>query len=127
MPASEEGCHDCIMNTISDEKLRSTRAWLVTRSAELRERIQRVQADLGRASAPLPRDAPDAAIVMENDEILQAIEESASGELKQIERAVERIEAGTFATCEMCGAAIDPERLSIVPYAARCTTCTGDA
>jgi RNA polymerase-binding transcription factor DksA len=114
------------MNTISDEALRSTRAGLVARSAELRERIQRVHSDLRRVSTPLPRDAPDAAIVLEKDEILQAVEESARGELGQIERALERMEAGSFASCEVCGAAIAPERLSVVPYASRCAPCAQD-
>jgi len=115
------------MNTISDENLRSTRALLVTRSEELRERIQRVHADLQRVDAPLPRDAPDAAIAVENDEILRAVEESARGELDQIERAVERLEAGTFGDCEVCGAEIDRKRLSVVPYTTRCAQCAQDA
>jgi RNA polymerase-binding transcription factor DksA len=127
MSARAGHCQHGAMITISDEKLRNTRALLVARGDELRERIQRLQTDLRRISAPLPRDAPDAAIVLENDEILQAVEESARGELDQIERALERIEAGSFASCEVCGAGIDPDRLAIVPYASRCAKCAQDA
>jgi len=115
------------MNTVSDDKLRGTRAWLLARATELRGRIERVEADLRRASAPLPRDAPDAAIVLENDEILQAIGESARREFVQIEHALERLESGDFAHCEVCNAEIDADRLTVVPYTTRCVRCARDA
>jgi DnaK suppressor protein len=115
--------HDIPMHTSNDEQLRATRARLLARSAELGERVRRVHDDLRRESVPLPRDAPDAAIVLENDEILQAIDESARGELRQIERALERLEAGTYGTCEKCGGKIDADRLRAVPFAAACRSC----
>jgi DnaK suppressor protein len=115
------------MQTAIDDKLRSTREWLLSRSAELRERVGRVQNDLRRETTPLPRDAPDAAIVMENDEILQAIDETARAELGQIDRALERIDTGTYGLCEGCGTRIDVGRLHVVPYAAHCRNCAPDA
>jgi DnaK suppressor protein len=114
-------------NTISDEALRSVREQLVARGAELRERVQRVAQDLGRSSTPLPKDAPDAAIMVENDEILQAIDETARRELQQIERALERLEAGTFVICETCGEPIEAERRRAVPYTTYCRRCAKDA
>ncbi len=111
----------------TDESLRSIRAGLVAREAELRDRLQRVQKDLRREVTPLPRDAPDAAVVMENDEILQAVEETSQAELKQLERALERLEAGTYGVCEDCGAQIERERLKVVPYASQCRHCAADA
>src|SRR6186713_1529843 len=108
-----EPCHDRAMNTHAhahidnDDTLRAERARLLTRGAELRERVQRVRQDLGRGDAPLPSDAPDAAIVLD---------ETARRELNQIERALERIEAGTFAVCEQCGAEITADRRRVVPY-----------
>lgn len=123
-PADRE---DAVMNTVSDEKLRTARDWLVTRSAELRERVRRTEDDLRRATAPLPSDAPDAAIVVENDEILQAIGETARAELHHIEHALERLDAGTFAKCEQCGEPIEAARLQAVPYTTRCRHCAEDA
>jgi RNA polymerase-binding transcription factor DksA len=107
----------------TDDGLRAIRDRLVSRSKELSERIRRVHDDLGRESTPLPRDLPDAAIVLENDEILQAVDEAARAELAQIERASERLEAGTYGTCETCGGEIGAERLRIVPYAVTCRRC----
>jgi RNA polymerase-binding transcription factor DksA len=115
-----------VMHTLTDETLRSIRAGLLDREAELRDRMRRVQNDLRREVTPLPRDAPDAAIVLENDEILQAVDETARGEIKQIERALERVEAGTYGLCEECGKRIEAERLRAVPYAVHCRRCATD-
>jgi DnaK suppressor protein len=114
------------MHTVSDENLRSIRAGLLAREAELRERVRRVQDDLRREVTPLPRDAPDAAIVMENDEILQALDASARSELRQIQRALERLDVGTYGLCEKCGARIAAERLRAVRYAVHCQHCAPD-
>lgn len=99
------------------------RGRLVARGAELADRVRRVQEDLGRAKAPLPRDSADAAIVMENDEVLRAIESTATLEIRHIEHALERIDTGHFGTCESCGDGIEPARLDLVPYATRCGRC----
>ena len=99
------------MHTISDETLRSNREQLLARGAALRERVRRVRDDLRRETTPLPRDAPDAAVVMENDEILQAIDDAARSELVQIQRALERLEAGTYGLCELCRERIEADRL----------------
>ena len=64
------------MQTATDDKLRNTREWLLARGEELRDRLRRVQEDLGRQREPLPKDAPDAAIVIENDEILAAVDKA---------------------------------------------------
>ncbi len=40
---------------------------------------------------------------------------------RNISRALEKIEAGTFGTCEVCGADIAPERLAFLPAARTCT------
>ena len=114
------------MHTINDEQLRSIRGRLLARDAELQERVRRVSAELRREVTPLPRDAPDAAVIVENDEILQAVEEAARSELRQIGRALERLEAGTYGQCEICGKRIATERLRVVPYALHCQHCAKD-
>jgi DnaK suppressor protein len=111
------------MTSHQDDSYRATRAWLLARSAELRDRVQRVRADLCRERDPLPRDASDAAILIDNDEVLQALETTATTELARIEWALARMDAGVFAVCESCGAHIAAERLKVVPYATRCSRC----
>lgn len=115
------------MNAISDEDLRGARERLLKRATELRDRLRRVREDLSRAREPLPRDSSDAAIVIENDQVLEAIEQSAVRELQHIDRALLRIGSGTFSRCENCGAEIDRQRLFAVPYTTLCLPCAKDA
>lgn len=111
------------MNTNEADNLRGARDKLLARGAELRARVDRVHADLRRAREPLPKDFPDAAIIVENDEVLQAIETAATAEIASIERALARMDAGVFALCETCGEPIETARLKVVPYATRCARC----
>ena len=57
------------MNAQIDDKQLQLREWLMARAAELRERITRIQQDLRHKSAPLPQDAPDAAILIEYERL----------------------------------------------------------
>jgi DnaK suppressor protein len=43
--------------------------------------------------------------------------------LVQVERALERIESGTYGRCETCGQDISPERLEAFPAATTCVSC----
>jgi len=43
--------------------------------------------------------------------------------LKLIERAIEKIDAGTYGICENCGEPINRERLEDVPYVIYCVDC----
>jgi len=44
-------------------------------------------------------------------------------ELRAIDEALERIQAGTFGICESCGERIQKSRLKIIPYARLCIEC----
>lgn len=126
-PASDPDANlPAMKHEFADEDLRLTRDRLLIRSAELEDRLTRVRKDLGRQNEPLPKDFSDAAIAMENDEILAAIEKSTVEELDRIHLALERLEAGTFPICEKCGQEIGAERLRAVPYATRCRRCEPD-
>ncbi len=108
--------------SLSDQT-RTARASLLALAAELRDRVRRVQADLQREREPLPRDSADAAIALENDEVLEALERAASRELQHIEAALERIDQGVYGLCSRCAGEIEPTRLQAVPYAATCRNC----
>lgn len=43
--------------------------------------------------------------------------------LRAIEEALERIEEGTFGTCDLCGCKIPVGRLKIMPFATVCVEC----
>ncbi|GAB4257201.1 MAG: hypothetical protein Kow0092_03910 [Deferrisomatales bacterium] len=43
--------------------------------------------------------------------------------LRQVDEALDRIDEGTFGTCEDCGEPIEEARLEALPYATLCVEC----
>ncbi|HEX8120140.1 MAG TPA: TraR/DksA C4-type zinc finger protein [Solirubrobacteraceae bacterium] len=43
--------------------------------------------------------------------------------LERVERALEKVEDGTYGTCDACGEEIDPRRLRAAPESTVCATC----
>jgi DnaK suppressor protein len=56
-------------------------------------------------------------------EIEQSLEDNAEHLLASIDAALERLDAGTYGKCARCGKPIGDERLSALPYAAKCIEC----
>lgn len=52
-----------------------------------------------------------------------ALDEHETAELRQVEEALLRIEAGTYGQCIDCGVDIPQARLHAAPEAARCLAC----
>lgn len=52
-----------------------------------------------------------------------AIDERETAELRLVDEALQRIEAGTYGQCVDCGVAIPEARLHAAPEAARCIAC----
>jgi RNA polymerase-binding transcription factor DksA len=49
--------------------------------------------------------------------------ERAQDKLEKLEAALQRMAEGTYGLCEVCGQAIEPERLAALPTAALCIAC----
>lgn len=58
-----------------------------------------------------------------DEETSYKILEIETAELDQIEYALERIEDGTYGSCEECEAEINIERLKALPFASLCINC----
>lgn len=58
----------------------------------------------------------------ETAEVLALVEQLAAHR-KEVVAALERIDAGTFGTCERCGKGIPAERLEALPTATLCVSC----
>ncbi|MGI6085455.1 MAG: TraR/DksA C4-type zinc finger protein [Acetivibrionales bacterium] len=48
-------------------------------------------------------------------------------EIREIEKAVKRIENGTYGICESCSKKIDPKRLELLPQAKLCIDCAKES
>ena len=55
--------------------------------------------------------------------LLDRLDERAKREIEAIDRALIRIEAGSYGRCERCGKAISDARLQAVPTATTCLAC----
>jgi RNA polymerase-binding transcription factor DksA len=100
---------------------------LLERGAELRDRVRRVDADLRREREPLPADSAEAAVVRENDEVLEEIRRAALDELHAIGVALQRLDLGKFDVCERCASEIEPGRRDATPYTTSCVACAAGA
>jgi DnaK suppressor protein len=52
-----------------------------------------------------------------------AIHDQIMHQLTAVEAAMVRVAEGTYGICEVCGRAIAPERLEVIPWAATCVSC----
>jgi DnaK suppressor protein len=69
----------------------------------------------------------DSASVTYDREIDFTLEENAEQVLGEIERALQRVEDGSYGKCVRCGKDIPVERLEAIPYAEFCIDCAREA
>ena len=101
-------------------ELEAIRQQLNTRQTELADRLSSLKADAAQAHS---RDWEEQAQERENDEVIEALGNEARQELSLVNRALERIESGTYNLCSQCGEEIALQRLRAVPYTNRCISC----
>jgi DnaK suppressor protein len=93
---------------------------LKSRRDELRKRLGMELKDLGNLN---PGDAADVAFGAGSEEVTSHLAELEARELRQVERAMAKIKAGTYGVCEGCSAKIPVERLNALPYSISCVKC----
>ena len=111
----------------TDAELAGVRKELEEEAAGLHADIARVNAGIAERLTDAVSDAGDdpadaGAKAFEREQEL-ALSENARGLLDQTERALERIDAGTYGVCESCGQAIGKARLMAFPRATLCVPC----
>ena len=96
------------------------RTRLTERLAALMAQVGRIESEFGQ---PLDDDLAEQAIDREDDQALDALENSALAEIEQIRTAIARLDSGGYGICTNCGNAIATERLNALPAAAECIDC----
>src|SRR5262249_61876732 len=71
----------------------------------------------------ISRDFEDQATDLENQEALEAIENSKIHEIRQIQAALKRVSKGAYGICAHCGEDIDPKHLEALPIGNRFISC----
>ncbi|MEM0922854.1 MAG: TraR/DksA family transcriptional regulator [Pseudomonadota bacterium] len=90
------------------------------RRAYLEKKLVQFEHSLDR---PKSADFEDQAIEAENDEVIEGLGSAGLAELRRIDEALHRIEAGEYGLCHSCGEEIPAARLRVVPEAQVCTGC----
>ena len=108
-------------------ELEQVRTELETEAEGLRADIARATHDIAEGRNGLVRDAGDdeadaGTKAFEREQEL-ALAKNAQDLLEQGERALARIDAGTYGVCESCGQPIGKARLQAFPRAALCVAC----
>ena len=70
---------------------------------------------------------PEGATIAFEREQLAALRDQARHQVDEIEKALGRLAAGRYGTCESCGGPIGDERLAARPYVRTCVTCSARA
>lgn len=98
--------------------------------ARLEEQVEDYERDLEEARltesssdrSPDPGNAEASSMKLEYAKEL-SIEQNTLDLLSKVARALERVAAGTYGTCESCGNSIPVERLDVLPYSTLCVEC----
>lgn len=96
------------------------RAELEGRRDDLNRRMQVIDAELDSHDS---KDWEELATEREGDEVLEDLGAAAQQELRMIEAALARVEAGEYGYCVTCGSRISEERLDVLPATPFCRTC----
>jgi DnaK suppressor protein len=105
-------------------ELEKIRATLTKQKTEVEEQLQDYHSTVGTSDEKPDQEgfADSAHVAAERSEAMSMMEQlqQTSAELT---KALERIEEGTYGSCERCGGAIPPERLEVLPTASLCVSC----
>ena len=104
------------------ERLETERRQTLARLADLTDDFDAVVAASRDTNADDEHDPEGATIAFERSQV-QALVRQAQQHLVEIEAATERLEQGTYGTCESCGGPIGAGRLEARPVARTCITC----
>lgn len=102
------------------DELEGIRELLLNKQEELNRRLTNIKNNItGGRSA----DSQEQAQELENAEVVDALGNEATIELRLIAKALDQIAKGTYGDCGDCGKRIPTARLQAYPFAERCIDC----
>jgi DnaK suppressor protein len=103
--------------------LLTERATYVQQAESLRAEAEALAEDMEPGDIQFDEESGEGdTLVVERERDL-AMSAQARASVDEIDRALAKITAGTYGTCERCGTAIPKARLKALPYAALCVAC----
>lgn len=102
------------------EKYQEIKQQLLSKQAELNRRLANIKSNITRGRSA---DSQEQAQEMENAEVVDALGNEATLELRLIAKALDQIKNDTYGDCLDCGKQIPEARLNAYPFAERCIGC----
>jgi DnaK suppressor protein len=102
---------------------------LMAERERLGREIAELDADLSESledsseESPYDQHMAETAGVTLDREIDLTLEENARARIAQIDRALHKLETGSYGACDKCGSPIGEERLQAAPFATLCIEC----
>lgn len=93
---------------------------LLESERQLQHKLDKIHADFGVTASA---NSSERALERENDEVLNQLERQTAQELQQVRNALQALADGSYGSCIECGEPIQPERLTLLPYALQCQHC----
>jgi RNA polymerase-binding protein DksA len=103
------------------------KASLLEKKAEIESRLQRTHRHIFEKEEPVSANFNEQIKETENDELVRALELEGREELRQINKALQRLEHDEYSVCSGCGADIGEARLQAIPYTDLCIECASAA
>ncbi len=113
------------MSVLDEAKLTALRGQLEAQRIGLRKEIEEYGADADLDEVSFEGDAgfSDRSHSTEERARVIAVVRALRSNLRDVERALAKMEAGTYGTCERCGNPIPVERLEAIPWTLLCIDC----
>jgi RNA polymerase-binding protein DksA len=96
---------------------------LVTKRAELLNRVERTSKHLYKRDKPVSSIFSEQSVEMASRELIYRLDGEGKEEIRRIDKALMRLESGTYGYCESCGEKIAENRLEALPYTDKCIDC----
>ncbi|TPV97205.1 MAG: hypothetical protein B7733_00700 [Myxococcales bacterium FL481] len=120
-------------NTSSPRRRRSMiqeseiRTVLTEQLHRLRARAKRIDDHQHNRDRELPQDFSELATHRDHDEVVDALDTATRRDIRRIETALRRLEAGIWRTCVRCEGDIEEARLLSIPTVTQCRECAAIA
>ena len=106
--------------------LNQVRAKLEAEKKRFQEELNQLNSprdsDERREGSPFGKREEEATESMELEKRL-ALENKLEALIAEVDRAINKMDAGTYGKCDICNQAIDPARLEALPQAIMCVSC----
>ena len=90
---------------------------------ELNARVERTHKHIHERDERVSADYGEQSVEMENQELVIMLDAEAKDELRQIDKALKRLDEKSYGQCTKCGEMIAEARLVALPFVESCIEC----